>query len=142
MTYWKKPGRPGAAAMELAVVLPLLILLAVMCVDYGRYAYYSIAVQNAARAGAEYAIMNSYATSGQAAWDAAVAQAALDEMTNQTGYNAGAMGVSASVKFEKSTGLPIITVTASYTGFKNVINWPGVPQNPTLSAIVVIRGIR
>jgi Flp pilus assembly protein TadG len=134
--------RRGAAAMELAVVLPLLILVALACVDYGRYAYYSIAVTNAARAGAEYGIMNPYATSGQAAWTAAVAQAAADEMTNQTGFNAAALGVSSSVTFEKSTGLPIISVSTSYTGFKNVINWPGVPQNPTLSALVVIRGIR
>src|SRR5437868_5776563 len=52
--------RGGAAATELALVLPLLILLALGCVDFGRYAYYSIAVQNAARTAAEYAIMNPY----------------------------------------------------------------------------------
>jgi Flp pilus assembly protein TadG len=138
----RRTARHGAAAMELAFVLPILILLAVGCVDYGRYAYYSVGVQNAARAGAEYAAMNPYSTSGQAAWTNGVIQAAQDEMTNQTGYIPAALSVTPSVKIEKSTGLPIITVATTYTGFTSAVNWPGIPQNPTLSASVVIRSIR
>ena len=134
--------RGGAAAVELAMVLPLLILLALGCVDFGRFAYYSIAVQNAARTGAEYAIMNPYPTSDPTAWTSAVQAAAVDEMTNQTGYDAGALSVASSVSFEMSTGLPYITVTTTYTGFATAINWPGIPQNPTLSGSLVIRGIR
>src|SRR5689334_16432508 len=130
MMIWKR--RPAAAALELALVLPILIFLALWCVDYGRYAYYSIAVQNAARAGAEYAIMDPYSTSGKTAWTNGVIQAARDEMTNQTGYNSAALSVTPTVTFEKTTGLPVVTVTASYTGFTTVFNWPGITQNPTL----------
>jgi Flp pilus assembly protein TadG len=134
--------RRGAAALELALVLPILIVLALWCVDYGRYAYYSIGVQNAARAAAEYAIMNPYTTSGKAAWSSAVTQAARDEMTNQTGYTSGSLTVTVQpVTFEKTTGLPVIQLTATYTGFTTA-NWPGIPQNPTLTSSIYIRGIR
>jgi Flp pilus assembly protein TadG len=44
----------GGAAIELAVVSPLLLLLLIGVVDYGRAFYTSITVSNAARAGAEY----------------------------------------------------------------------------------------
>jgi Flp pilus assembly protein TadG len=134
--------RSGAAATELALVLPLLIFLALGCVDFGRYAYYSIAVQNAARAAAEYAVMNPYPTDGAIAWSNKVTQAAVDEIANQTGYSPGELSVMTSVSFDESSGLPIITVTTSYTGFSTVINWPGIPSNPALSARLMVRGIR
>jgi len=44
----------GGAAVELAVVSPLLLLLIIGVLDYGRAFYTSITVANAARAGAEY----------------------------------------------------------------------------------------
>ena len=47
-------NRKGGAAVELAVVFPLLLLLIVGVVDYGRVFYTSVTVANAARAGAEY----------------------------------------------------------------------------------------
>jgi hypothetical protein len=141
------PPRPGAAALELTFALIfVLIPLALMCVDYGRYAYYAIGVQNAARAGAEYAIMNPYPVGSDASWQSAVVQAARDEMTNQTGYSSAALNVMPSVTFDKNTGLPIITVAASYTGFTTVVNYSyagiGIDNNPTLSATVVVRSIR
>ena len=44
----------GGAMVELAVVLPVLILIAIGVMDYGRVYFTSIAVANAARAGAEW----------------------------------------------------------------------------------------
>lgn len=44
----------GAAAVELAIVLPVLLLLVIGVVDYGRVYYQSVIVSNAARAGAEW----------------------------------------------------------------------------------------
>ena len=47
--------RRGAAAAELAVVLPLLVFLLVMAVDFSRVYYYSLTLSNCARSGALYA---------------------------------------------------------------------------------------
>jgi Flp pilus assembly protein TadG len=44
----------GGAAVELAIVLPILTLLVIGVADYGRVFFTSITVANAARAGAEY----------------------------------------------------------------------------------------
>ncbi len=44
----------GAALVELAIVLFLLIVIVFGCVDFGRFATTFIAVTNAAREGAEF----------------------------------------------------------------------------------------
>src|SRR2546423_13511130 len=46
--------RHAVAAVELAVLLPVLTTIVLGCVDFGRFAYNYIAVTNAARAGAAY----------------------------------------------------------------------------------------
>lgn len=40
--------RRGVAALELAVMLPLLAFLAVIAVDFGRIYYYAVSITNAA----------------------------------------------------------------------------------------------
>jgi|SRR5579862_1368217 len=44
----------GNALVEFAVMLPVLLLIMLGIMELGRYSYYSIAVANAARAGAAY----------------------------------------------------------------------------------------
>lgn len=45
----------GAALVELAVILPLLLLVLIGATDFGRMTYLSVLVSNAAAAGARYA---------------------------------------------------------------------------------------
>src|SRR5512141_2600269 len=47
-------GRRGAAAVEFALVSPILLFLFVITLDFGRVFFYSQTVENAARAGALY----------------------------------------------------------------------------------------
>lgn len=72
--------RRGVAAVEFALILPLLLLIVLGCVDFGRFASRYIAVTNAARAGAGFAIMNPYTTTTEATWAAKLRQAVEDEM--------------------------------------------------------------
>ena len=55
-------SRDGAAIAEMAIVFPVLLLLLIGVVDYGRLYYTSITVANAARAGAEYGASSSAAS--------------------------------------------------------------------------------
>jgi Flp pilus assembly protein TadG len=48
----------GQAVAELAIIAPLLLLLLVGLVEFGRYARMSILVSNAARAGVQYGAQN------------------------------------------------------------------------------------
>lgn len=60
----------GTALVEFAIVLPVLMLLLLGVVEAGRYAYFSILVGNAARAGVQYGAQNSvtaYDTAGMTA---------------------------------------------------------------------------
>lgn len=56
----RRPGRSerGAAAVELAIVLPLLLLFIGGIVDFGRYFYTEIQLTNAAREGARAAVVS------------------------------------------------------------------------------------
>src|SRR5580692_10049080 len=44
----------GQSLIEVALLLPLLLLLLVGTIEIGRFAYYAILVANSARAGAQY----------------------------------------------------------------------------------------
>lgn len=50
-----RDGRRGQALVEFALVLPVLVLLLVMAIDFGRAFYGWVSVQNAARIGANFA---------------------------------------------------------------------------------------
>lgn len=80
----RRPGtdaatpRRGLAASELAVILPLLVFLFVLAVDFGRVFYFEFIVINAARCGALHG-----STDAQHAQDtAAIAQKARAEASN------------------------------------------------------------
>jgi Flp pilus assembly protein TadG len=133
--------RNGASAVEFGIVLPVLMLLALGCVDFGRFAYHHIAVQNAARAGAEYAIMNPYTSGGQNAWLTQVQQNARDEMANQSDVDTSLLTTTTTVTVEQS-GLRRVRVAAQYTGFTTLVAWPGIPSAPTLHGTVEMRLIR
>jgi Flp pilus assembly protein TadG len=122
------------------MILPVLVTLVMGCVDFGRFAYNYIAVNNAARAGAAYGIMNPYVSSGQAAWQTAVQEAARDEMEQQTGYTRTSLTVTTSTTIE-ANGLRRVQVDASYP-FQTVVTWPGVPSTVTLRSVVEMRAIR
>ncbi len=133
--------RAGAVATEFALILPVLILIMLMCLDFGRFAYHHVAVTNAARAGAEYAIMHPYQTSTQSAWQTSIRTAARDELTNQTGCNPSNLSTSTTVVTE-SNGIRRVRVTTSYASFQTLVSWPGIPNSTTLTASVEMWMIR
>jgi Flp pilus assembly protein TadG len=141
-------SRRGASAAELAIIVPLLITLALGCVDFGRFAYSYIALTNAARAGASYAIMNNYGSStAYNTWLTGVTNAAQHEMDNQIGYSSSnPVSVSAPVvSVDGTTGLRTVTLTVSYP-FNSIISWVFggyfVPRSMNMSRAIVVRPIR
>ena len=135
------PRRRAASAVELAIVLPVLLLLAFACLDFGRFAYHFVAVNNAARAGGEYASTTPYGPDGAAAWQSAVAQTARAEMTNQTGCDPSRLSATTAVVVE-GTARRRVRVETTYTGFRTLVSWPGIPDAPVMRAAVVLPAIR
>src|SRR6516165_8835479 len=87
--------RRGATAAEMALILPLFVMLILGCVDFGRFAYTYIAVSNAARAGASWAMMNppDNMTTPSSGWQSQVTQAVNDEMSQQPGFQSSSLTV-------------------------------------------------
>jgi Flp pilus assembly protein TadG len=133
-------NRRGTSSVELAMIVPVMLTVALACVDLGRFAYNFIAVSNAARAGAGYAMMNTYTAATQSAYLSKVQQAVTDEMTGQTGFNSANLTVNVSL-INEGSGDTRVQVAASYP-FQTVVTWPGIPHNLTLQRTVAMRKIR
>lgn len=126
--------RSGAAAVELAVALPLLLLLLLGCIDVGRFALRYICLTNAASEAATFASLNAPGQFGDmSGWIAAIQQRAITEsalldpplttteITVDTSVLAGGL-VSAQVE----------------SSFETLIPWPGLPHTWTMTRKVVL----
>ena len=132
----------GASLLELAVVLPILLLLSIGAVDFARAYYLGIEVASAARAGAQYGAQNAGTTTDIAGMEAA----ATADASNVTGLTPSASwgcmcsdgsGQSASCGSPPSCGsgtqqVNYVTVNTQAT-YTPLIHWPGIPSTITLS---------
>jgi Flp pilus assembly protein TadG len=116
----RKHLRRGIAVVELAVLLPLLVLLFAIAVDFARIYYCSLSLTNCARAGALYASDPSTADESPFA---SVQAAALSDATNLSPQPTitSATGLDGSGRF-------FVTVTADHT-FRTMVKLPGVPRD-------------
>jgi Flp pilus assembly protein TadG len=140
---WRVHGpqrRRGAAAAELAVLLPVLVTLVLGSIDFGRFAHSYIAVTNAARAGAAFASFNRYTSNTQSDWQSGVQDAVTDEIGQLSGFDSSKLGVTVTTTTE-SDGLRRVSVTVSYP-FNTLVTWGYIPASTTLQRTVAIRCIR
>jgi Flp pilus assembly protein TadG len=121
--------RDGAAAAELAILLPFLAFVFVIGVDWARVFYYSQVIENCARNGAMYAAdpkapaNNLYANVTAAALADASDLSPAPTVSSTTGTDADGNGY--------------VAVTVNWT-FKTLTNYPG-DSNVSLSRTVKMR---
>jgi Flp pilus assembly protein TadG len=153
------PPQSGQALVELALVVPMLLLLALGIIEIGRYAYVAILVGNAARAGAAFG-SQSHAQAGQSA----NISAAANNDFQSNGQSLSTLGVTSDFSCGCDSGGTVtpspagtnatcflaganncaggghwvvyVSVTATGT-FNSLFNYPGIP-----SSIVVIRTVQ
>jgi Flp pilus assembly protein TadG len=120
------PARSGAAAVEFAIVLPLLVLLVFGCVDLGRSIGAYTIVSNSARVGAEYGATHGYTAFNYTSWQNQVIAAATQEMQG-TGASFDPNRLTVTVTATPTTGnLYRTTVVATYS-FNMLTSVPGLP---------------
>ncbi len=149
-------GRPrrAATAIEMAIVMPVLLLLILGCLDFGRFADALIAVTNAARAGAGAGIMGHYPdpdptkSAGLINWQMSICTAVANELGmsddftpagsgDPNGYtNSQGLYVQA-VRIGEGGGLWRAQVTARYP-----FHWWSVPSEVQPQQTAVLRAIR
>ena len=132
--------RRGTAAVEFAVAIPLLMLLAIGCCDMGRALADYVAVSNAARVGAEYGATHAYTTYTYGSWQDIVTQRAQQEMQGSSGIDPTQLAVTVSTVPE-SGNLYLVTVTVTYP-FNMITAWPGLPAQFNLSHSVTMQRYR
>lgn len=137
---WSRPrlrvqrGGPAArralAAVELALLLPMLVFVFVVAVDWARIFHYSLMLTNAARQGAVYgANLNATATSPYTG----VQQAALAEVSGLS-----PQPTVTSATGSDASGNPYIDVTVAWQ-FSTMTSFPGVPSPVNLTRKVRMR---
>lgn len=131
-TRHRRNGRRGAAAVEFALLAPILLFLFVIVLDFGRIFFYSQTVENAARAGALY--LSDDATVARSPY-ANVTAAALADASNLS----PAPTVSSSTGTD-ADGHGYVRVTVTWT-FRLVTRLPGVPATMNLARTVQMRKV-
>jgi Flp pilus assembly protein TadG len=126
--------------VEFVIVAPLLILLCLTSVDFGRFAHAYIALGNAGRVGAEYGATHSYTTSTAAAWKQQIETAMRQDFSAVADIDPNQLVIQIDVAND-SYGLTRATVTAQYP-FRTVASWPGIPQPLNMQRTVVFRRFR
>jgi Flp pilus assembly protein TadG len=117
--------RRGQALVEMAIVLPLLVLLVLAAVDYGRVFFYFQQVESSAAAGAQAGCLSSScATNTVLISSNALLQARA--MANFT----------PTVSSTCTSGVLSVTVSATYRTF---IAWPFLPTNVPMQRTVTMR---
>ena len=127
----KRPGRRGAALVELVVILPLLAFILVAAADFARAFHDLVTITDCSRNGSLYAAQNP----------------TLPASTYQSGIVASALGGSANLG-----STPSVTTSSGTLGAQNsymdvtVSNpfqtlgvYPGVPGRVTISRTIRMR---
>jgi Flp pilus assembly protein TadG len=147
----------GQALIEVALLTPLLLAMALGVIDIGRYAFIGILVGNAARAGAAYgaqslpqstdttgienAADNDFQNNGQT-----VGTLSVSSSTSCGCDNAGTIAAAACTTATNPTAgscaaghwVVMISVTASGS-FSALFGWPGIPKSLTISRTATLR---
>ena len=116
-------GDRGQALVELAMITPILIILMLGVIDYGRVYFAYVSVTNGARIGADYASTDAAAAADTAAIKAA-ALTDTSDLLDQTATNPEVTVVTAN----DGQGRLYADVTMTYT-FSTLFPWPGLPTS-------------
>jgi Flp pilus assembly protein TadG len=125
--------RRGVAATELAALLPLLIFLTLLAVDFGRVFFYSTTLASCARNGAAY-LSDEYARKESPYGPNNVSGAALADAPDLMGDPANLPTVDHTTGTD-SEGREYVQVTVRYT-FRSITRFPGIPTAFTVSRTV------
>jgi Flp pilus assembly protein TadG len=147
----------GQSLLEVALLTPMLLALLLGAIEMGRYAYISILVGNAARAGAAYgaqnlvlsvdipgiqaAADNDFQNNGQSTGSLAVSSTTscgCDSNGTITGAGCRTSANSAAGTCASGHWVVMVSVTASGT-FNSIFNYPGIPNSINVSSTATLR---
>lgn len=132
--------RRGGAALEFALVLPVLMMLVLGVVDFARIYSTAMALRSAARVGAEQGATHRLTPLTQVAWDNRVRTAVLEAMQSAPQFNSSNLTIS-TASSTNVAGQLSVEVSTEYP-FQTIVNWPGLPSTVTLRSRVAMEQYR
>ena len=121
-----RKDRSGAAALELALLLPVLTYMAAVSTDYPRLFYALATLSDSARAGALY-----YATHPTAS------ASTIQQVAQADAGDLSPLPTVESTSGTDASGNAYVQVTVSWT-FQTLTVNPGIPSSTVLSRTVVM----
>jgi Flp pilus assembly protein TadG len=137
MEFVKKLFRDesGQAIVETAFVAPILVLLLVGLVDYGRFMHDGILIANAARAGAQYASQNVRTANDISG----IQNAVLADMQNSNEQLLTQTDISASTYYKCTDGATVVTPSSTLPNGLPVCSSSPVNQHTLMFIKVVVQ---
>jgi len=136
--------RRGQSAVELALAVPVLVLLLVIGSDYSRIFYVSVAVNSAARAGAQYGSQTVITAADSTGMIAAAKTdganllsltATASQCTCASSTTVAACPTSYCTNAPQATFVEVDTQSV----FNTILNYPGIPTSTTLSGKAIMQ---
>jgi Flp pilus assembly protein TadG len=129
--------RRATAAVEAAIILPILFIFTAAIIDLGRMGKVADSVSNAARNGAQYGMANTTAANNSAAIRTAALSEELSTNDADSLPNVSATNPTVTASTTTVNGTNYIKVTVSYTptmffGLFNVTNVTRTVQMPMM----------
>jgi len=131
------PSRKAAAIVELAIVLPVMLTIGMMTIDFGRTVSAYLVMANAARAGADYGATHRVTPLSRPAWENYITTAIQTELSNLSRYNPSRSQSNISTS-TNSDGSLQVAVDVQYS-LETIVPWPGVPASVPLHYRVEMR---
>ena len=135
--------RRGAAILEFALILPVVVALLVGMIDYGMLAYQTMEVSAAAHAGAEYALHYGWNTTGiQSAVTSATTLTVSANPAPQLKtacVTAGAVVVTAGTTCSSGAAAGSYVQVNAQATFTPIITWSSFAMPSTIAAQAMIR---
>jgi Flp pilus assembly protein TadG len=136
--------RRAAAAVEFALALPVLMLVILGCVDFGRFTATYIAVTSAGSSGATFGANNPVTSGTQALWEAQIRERVADDMRGlidgDSRFGESDLKVNAQ-RLADPGNFWRVRVEVEYP-FAMLVRWPGLPSQMQISRAVEMRGVR
>lgn len=136
------PGkdRRGLAAVELALLLPLLVFILLVCVDFARIFYYQMVLDGCARNGALYGqlLASDPASPYASLKDAALADANANGLSPAPTVASGYSSVVGGPFTQTTPASPgFVQVKVTWT-FATLVRYPGIPSRTTLTRVCLM----
>jgi len=132
-------NRRAAAAVEFAIVLPILVVMLAGTADYGRFAATSVAVCNASRAGAGYGCIHPWDSYTSPSFMTTCKAKVEEEFSAFPGFNP--QNLSVQITSEGTWPQGRVRVAVSYP-FRTVVNWGFIPNSISISRTTVLPMVR